>query len=415
MSSQPPAKAQPLTDEYRTESGKGLRIKSVEAFTLRVPTTPRSTAWNFARVTTEEGLVGLGEGIGTPAPVCAALDWLGSNLVGETAWDVERLWVALYRATEFTRSGVNQAAISAIDTALWDILGQKVGLPVYALLGGKVNPRVPIYHHPWDSLSIQDSFRDTFQQGRPPQGYTALTQALVAQGIIAGKLDPFPREPGFNREITPEALAFAVEVVRQIREGSPSFRIMVEMHARFNVASAVRIARALEPFDPFWLEEPVPPENVQETREVQLATHLPVATGERLFSRHEFRDLLEARACRIVQPDVAHIGGITEMRKVVAMADAYYVTFCPHEYNGPVTLLAGAHVGTASPNLLMHEYHIQLKGVLEEVLVGGYRYDPQFFDVPDAPGLGVRLSDEFVRAHRIDPLTWGSGRAVRTQ
>jgi len=404
-----------MDEEQRIEAGKGLRIKAVEAFTLLVPTTPRSTAWTFARVATEEGIVGLGEGIGTPAPVCAAIEWLGSNLVGETAWDIERLWVAMYRATEFTRSGVNQAAISAIDIALWDIVGQKVGLPVYALLGGKVNSRVPIYHHPWDSLSGQDSFRDSWRQGKPLEGYTALTQDLIGQGIVAGKLDPFPREPGFNREISPEALAFAVEVVRQIREGGPSFRLMVEMHARFNVASAVRIAKALEPSNPFWLEEPVPPENVQETREVQLATHLPVATGERLFSRHDFRNLLESRACRIIQPDVAHVGGITEMRKVVNLADAYYVTFCPHEYNGPVTLLAGAHVGTASPNLLMHEYHSQLKGVLEEVLVGGYRYDPQFFDVPDAPGLGVHFSDDFIRAHRIDPLTWGSGRAIRTR
>src|SRR5918912_538700 len=175
----------PPIDQRRTESGQGLRIKSMEAFTLRVPTTPRSTAWTFARVTTEEGIVGFGEGIGTPAPVCAA--------------------------------------IAAIDTALWDIVGQKAGLPVYALLGGTVNPRVPIYHHPWDLHTGQDSFRDSYRQGKPPEGYAAYTQDLVRQGIIAGKLDPFPREPGFNREISPEALAFAAEVIRQIREGSATF------------------------------------------------------------------------------------------------------------------------------------------------------------------------------------------------
>ncbi len=395
-----------------TESGKGLKIASVEAFTIYVETTPRSTAWTFARVTTEEGIVGLGEGIGTPAPVCAAIEWLGSNLVGQTAWDVERLWVAMSRAVEFTRSGVNQAAISAIDIALWDIVGKKTHLPVYALLGGKVNPRVPIYHHPWDSLSVQEPFR----LGRKATGYAELTRELLRQGIIAGKLDPFPREPGFNREISPEALEYAADSVRQIREGGPAFRSMVEMHARFNVASAVRIAKALEPYNPFWIEEPVPPENVQETREVQIATHLPVATGERLFQRHDYRNLLEARACRIIQPDISHVGGLSEMRKIVAMADAYYVTFCPHEYNGPVTLAAGAHLGTASPNLLMHEYHIQLKDLLGEVLVGGYRYDPQYFDVPEAPGIGVHFSDGFIREHRIDPLKWGapgSGRGVR--
>lgn len=253
------------------------------------------------------------------------------------------------------------------------------------------------------------------QLGVLPEGYTQLTRELVQQGIIAGKLDPFPREPGFNREISPEALTFAVEVVRQIRAGGPHFRLMVEMHARFNVASAIRIARALEPFEPFWLEEPVPPENVQETREVQLATHLPVATGERLYARHDFRNLLEARACRIIQPDIAHVGGITEMRKVATLADAYYVTYCPHSYNGPVTLLAGAHLGTTTPNLLMHEFHSQLQGLLQDSVVGGYTYDPQFFDVPDAPVLGVDLSEHFIQEHRIDPTTWGGGKSVRMQ
>ncbi|HET7768283.1 MAG TPA: mandelate racemase/muconate lactonizing enzyme family protein [Chloroflexota bacterium] len=404
----------PLSERY-AEAGKGLAIRSVDAFTLHVPTTPRSTAWTFARVTTEDGYTGIGEGIGTPAPVCAAIEWMGRGLAGESAWDVERLWVALYRATEFTRSGVNHAAISAIDTALWDIVGKRLGVPVYALLGGKVNARVPIYHHPWDLHTGQDSFRNSFREGRPPEGYAEFTRELVRQGIVSGKLDPFPREAGFSREISPQALEFAVEVVRQIREGGPQFNLMVEMHARFNVASAIRIAKALEPHVPFWLEEPVPPENVQETREVQLATHLTVATGERLYTRHDFRSLLEARACRIIQPDLAHVGGITEMRKIANLADAYYVTYCPHSYNGPVTLLAGAHVGTTTPNLLMHEWHQQLKGVLEDTVVGGYTYDPQYFDVPDAPGLGIELPDAYIREHRIDPMTFGDGRGIRTR
>jgi len=387
-------------------AGEGLKIAGVEAFTLHVPTEPRSTAWTFARVTTREGLVGIGEGIGTPAPVCAAIDAFGRQLVGETAWDRERLWVALYRAAEFTRSGVNQAAISALDTALWDLVGKQTGLPVYALLGGKVHPRVPIYHHPWDALSQHR--REGFAAGRPVTGFTELTEQLIKEGILAGKLDPFPQEPGFNREISLEALQYAADVVRQIRTASPRFRIMVEMHARFNVASAIRIAKALEPFAPFWIEEPVPPENVAETREVQRSTALPVATGERLFTRHDFRSLLEARACRIIQPDVAHVGGITELKKIFTLADAYYVTVCPHEYNGPVTLAAGAHVGATCPNLLMCEYHRQLAPVLADTLVGGYTYDPQYFDVPDTPGIGVELSDAYIERHRLDPATWGT-------
>jgi len=390
----------------QTESGQGLKIASVEAFTLHVPTEPRSTAWTFARVTTKEGLIGIGEGIGTPAPVCAAINYFGNKIVGETAWDIERLWIAMYRVAEFTRSGVNQAAISAIDTALWDIVGKKTNLPVYALFGGKVNPRIPIYHHPWDSLGRQR--REMFDEGKQVTGFTELTKRLVSEGIIAGKLDPFPREPGFNREISYEALQYAVDIIRQIREASASFRIMVEMHARFNVASAIKIAKAMEPFNPFWIEEPVPPENVQETREVQLSTTTPVATGERLFTRHDFRNLLEARACRIIQPDIAHVGGITEMKKIFSMADAYYVTVCPHEYNSPVTLAAGAHVGATCSNLLMCEYHSQLAPVLKDMMVGGYTYDPQYFDVPDEPGIGIKLSDAYIDKHRINPATWGT-------
>ncbi|MBN1399271.1 MAG: hypothetical protein JXA74_00445, partial [Anaerolineae bacterium] len=200
----------PQTESSRTHR---LIIRSVEPFSLRVPTTPGSTVWTFVRVTTEDGLVGLGEGIGLPGPICAAVRYLGHGLVGEPAWDIERLWVAMYRATEFTRSGAVQAAISAIDIALWDLVGKATGLPVYALLGGKVNPRIPIYHHPWDGVPGARSYA----LGKEPRGYLEATRRLVQEGILAGKLDPFPREPGFAREISPQALRHAVDTIEQIR------------------------------------------------------------------------------------------------------------------------------------------------------------------------------------------------------
>jgi galactonate dehydratase len=391
-------------EERRADDGRGLKIRCVEPFSLLVPTQPASTIWTFVRITTEEGLVGLGEGIGTPGPVCAAIRTFGNSLVGQSAWDIEKLWVGMYRASEFSRSGVNQAAISAIDTALWDLVGQKTGLPVYALLGGKVYDRVPIYHHPWDEVGDGNAFAE----GRMRQGYVEATRELVAQGIIAGKLDPFPREPGYNREISPFALRYATDIIAQIREGGgPDYKICVEMHARFNVASALRIAKALAPFDPFWIEEPVAPESLAETREVQRATELPVATGERLYQRIDFRDAFEQRCCRIIQPDIAHVGGITEMKKIGALADAYYVTVAPHEWNGPVTLLAGAHVGATLSNLLMCEYHIQLKGVLEDTMPDGYTYDPQYIDLPETPGIGVAFSEAYIREHRVDPDAYG--------
>jgi galactonate dehydratase len=396
--------------DLRAGAGRGLRIRSVEPFSLLVPTEPRSTVWTYAKITTEEGIVGFGEGIGTPGPICAAIQYFGNSLVGESAWDIERLWAAMYRATGFTRGGAIQAAISAIDIALWDIVGKRTNLPVYALLGGKVNPRIPIYHHPWDHVPGVRAFG----RGEPPTGYIEATRQLVEEGIIAGKLDPFPRELRFNREISQRALDHAVSIVQQIREGGgPQYKICVEMHARFNVASAIRIAKALEPYNPFWIEEPVPPESMDDMREVQRATSLPVATGERFYQRTDFRDALEKRICRIIQPDIAHVGGITEMKKIATMADAYYVTVAPHEYNGPITLAAGAHVGATLTNLLMHEFHIQLTGVLQETMSGGYVYDPQFFDVPEMPGIGIELSDEYIREHRIDPAEWGTAEVGR--
>ncbi|OGO04249.1 MAG: hypothetical protein A2Y73_04155 [Chloroflexi bacterium RBG_13_56_8] len=377
----------------------------MEPFSLLVPTHPRSTVWTFVRITTEEGITGFGEGIGTPGPICAAITQFGNSLVGEPAWDIERLWVAMYNGTHFTRSGAVQAAISAIDIALWDIVGKATCLPVYALLGGKVNPRVPIYHHPWDDV---DGVR-AFDRGEPPTGYEEASRQIVADGIVAGKLDPFPHVEGFSREISPQALRHAASIIEQIRAGAgEDFKICVEMHARFNVASAIRIAKSLEPYDPFWIEEPVPAESMDDMREVQLATPTAVATGEHFYQRIEFRDALDRRICRIIQPDVAHMGGISELKKVAAMADAYYVTVAPHEYNGPITLAAGAHVGATMPNLLMCEYHIQLKGVLEDTMPDGYHYDPAFFDLPDTPGIGVELSDNYIKEHRIDPAKWGT-------
>ena len=392
-------------EQFDFGSDRGLRIRSVEPFSLLVPTDPGSTVWTFVKITTEDGYVGFGEGIGTPGPICAAIHYFGNSLVGETAWDIERLWLGMYRATEFTRSGAIQAAISAVDIALWDIVGKRTELPVYALLGGIVNPRIPIYHHPWDHVRGAQAFA----LGKRAEGYVEATRELVREGIVAGKLDPFPREPGFNREISPQALRHAVEIIEQIREGGgPDYKICVEMHARFNVASALRIAKALEPLNPFWIEEPVAPESMDETREVQLATSLPVATGERFYQRVDFRDALEKRICRIIQPDIAHVGGISEMKKIATMAEAYYVTVAPHEWNGPVTLMAGAQVSATIPNLLMQEYHIQLKGVLEDTVVGGYSYDPKYLDLPDGPGIGVELSEDYIREHRIDPEAWGA-------
>jgi galactonate dehydratase len=366
-------------------ANRGLKIVKVDAHCIKW--TPGSVlSWLIVRVETEEGYVGFGEATAYPVtPVYGWLQVFGQALVGESAWDIERLWTA--QRDQYTHGSATQAALSAFDIAFWDIIGQRLNVPVYALLGGKVNPRVPIYHHPW---------------GRGIESYAEATAALVREGVMAGKLDPF-RSRGFARELTREELDEAVDIVRGIREGGgKSFTICVEMHGRFNVATAIRVADAMRPYDPLFIEEPVPATNVGAMREVQLATTLAVATGERIRSTVEYGPYLERKACRILQPDVGHMGGITGLKRLAHAADDHYVTIAPHCCWGPVQAMASAHVSSTIPNLLIQEDNHWRTGIFEETVVGGYTFDPQYIDVPEVSGLGVRLSPELLRDLAID-------------
>lgn len=389
----------------RFDFPNGLKIKRIEPMVLRLGPEPApgpGWATSNVRIETEEGIIGWGEaGVRFVAPVCAAIESYGQEMVGRSAWEVGRLLWLDSRTREgspadYTHGSVTQAARSALDIALWDIIGKKLNVPVYALLGGKVHERVRIYGHPFNANPDFDN----------PESFKEWTQRLVETGIIAGKLDPFrasmrPDSYGDVRELSTEQLEFATNVIQAIREGGGSkFTIMVECHARFNVATAIRIAEAMKPFNPFWIEEPVPPGNVSAMREVQRATNIPIATGERIRSTEEYVPLLTTHACRILQPDIGHMGGITNLKKVADMADNFYVSIAPHGPFGPVMVMASAHVAATIPNFLIQETTVGTLKAFKELVVG-YEYDPQYIDLPEAPGLGLEISDEFVRERRI--------------
>jgi galactonate dehydratase len=337
--------------------------------------------------------VGFGEATGTMvSPIIQALKVIGATLIGSSAGDTERLW-AQYRR-QYTHGSVVQAALSAIDIALWDIVGKNLNMPVFDLLGGKVNERIRVYHHPWKPDTID---------------YTSETKRIVARGIKAGKLDPF-RSKGYGRELSSKELTEAVKTIEAIRDaGGPDFILCVEMHARFNVATAIRVAKALEPFFPFFLEEPVFTENVKALREVQRNTTIPIATGEKMRNTAEFVPLLERRACRILQPDIGHMGGITGTKRLFPMADNYYVNIAPHCCWGPVQTIASAHVCASSPNFLIQETVPWLKDIFPDTIVGNYEYDPEYIDLPDGPGLGIELTDHFLKEYKTDPEKWDIG------
>ena len=268
-------------------------------------------------MTTEDGYHGWGEGTSPPtvAPVAATIRSLEPLLKGESAWNIEKLWRRMYITEENTLGGTLYAAISAIDIALWDIAGKKLNAPVYKLLGGKIHDRIRIYtSYRWGNIP------------RTRDAYFRRTKELIAQGASAGKYDPFGAYPGPERQLSSQVLAEVREMLSGIRDAGPTFDICVEAHGKFNIATAGRIVKMLEPLDPFFLEEPVPPENMEALAALQSSTNIPIATGEGIQGHFHFAPLLEKRAARILQPDVSRTGGITAMKKIAAMADAHYVT-----------------------------------------------------------------------------------------
>ena len=370
------------------------------------------TPYMMCRVETKEGIVGWGEGTNFPkeATIATEIEMMRPWVIGQSAYDIEKIWATLFMARNPQHGSAVQSAISCIDIALWDIVGQKLNVPVYKLLGGKINDKLKIYtSYRWGNIP------------RTADAYRQRTKELVAEGALAGKYDPFFDEPDFegysnatasrydsnaySRQVKLHTINNVVEMIRGIREGGPDFEICIEAHAKFNVNSACRILKAVEPFNPLWVEEPVPPGNVDAMIQVQRLTSVPIAAGERYKSRFEMRDYIERDAIRILQPDVARIGGITEFRKVTALAETHWIPFAPHNPNGPVCLAAHIHICTATSNFMILEEGHDRQAEGDELFVGGWQNSRAYFIPREAPGLGLKFSDDYVRQHSLDIST----------
>src|SRR5262249_36347768 len=250
---------------------------------------------------------------------------------------------------------------------------------------------LPIYANGWT-------------EGIPPtpEALAGRTKELVAKGYTGCKFDPFRTTP-FNREVAPQELRGAAALVEAVRgAGGPDYEIAIDAHGRWNTTSPLKIIRALEPYRLYFVEEAVPPENVAAMAEVQRSVSVPLATGERLFGRHGFREILERQAVRIIQPDIARTGGITEFKKIAAMADAHYVSLAPHHPNGPIRTIPAIHASLSIRNFLVLEFLEPDEPVFREIIDGGLRREKAAVYPPAGPGLGVRISDEFLTRHRFD-------------
>jgi len=348
-----------------------------------VPVTPRGhgTLGYLVVVRTDDGLAGVGEIASDCHPATVAHAVRQFQLVGRDAGGIESLHQALYAGTFWRGGPIHTSAVSAVEQALWDLKGKRLGVPVYELVGGKVRDRVRLYTH------------TRFGNDSPDEFAAAARQALEL-GFGAVKFDPLGLAV---QQLDGPELRRAAERVRATRDAvGPDSEILIEGHGRLSADAAIRFAAAAAEYEPFFFEEPCPPENAQEIARVAAAISIPVAAGERLYSRWAFRPLLEAGALAYVQPDLCHCGGFWEGRKIAALAEVYGARVMPHNPNGPISTLVGVHLAACTPNFGMLEFPRQpaerapvLRG-LPEVVDG-------CIDVPDGPGWGVEIDEDILK------------------
>ncbi|MFQ6076298.1 MAG: galactonate dehydratase [Candidatus Bathyarchaeia archaeon] len=344
----------------------------------------------FLKISTDEGIEGIGEAYptGKAKATETVLHDYERWLAGKDPTRVVYHWQALYRGSRFPLGTITMGALSGVELALWDIIGKRYGAPIYKLLGGPCRDKIRAYTH---------------LQGSTPEELAEEARVLVKKGYTAMKFVPYP--PDYCT-LGPNAIVKrAVERVRAVREAvGDDVDILLDYHGtEFSAANAARMAKALEPFQPLFLEEPVLHENVDAMLEVKNKTTIPIATGERLFTRYGFRELLDKRAVDIIQPDPIACGGILETLRIGAMAEAYYVSLAPHNPCGPVATAGCLHVDACAPNFLIQE-HIPDDSPFRGSLVDEpMKLERGYFHLPTRPGLGIELDEEGLARYPFEP------------
>ena len=364
-----------------------MKITSIEPLVLGTP-------WRnlvFLKMETDEGLVGVSEARSVNR-TDAVLAYLAAArdryVVGSDPFEVERLVHKMFHGDFARVDDIAGMGIALVEMACWDLMGKALGQPVYRLLGGAVRDRIKAYANGWYTVE------------RTPAEFHAAARRVVDRGYRALKLDPFGA--GFY-EMERSEIRRSVELVEAVRDAvGPDVEILVEMHGRFSPATAIDIARRLEPFEPSWVEEPVPPDNAEALERAARGIRIPVATGERSHTRYEARRLLELGSVDVLQTDITQSCGLLEGRKIAAMADAHYVTFAPHNVGGPLSTAACLHLAACTTNFRIQEHFNDfVDSWVKEAATGpGYpEVVDGYFPLPGGPGLGVELYEDFIREH----------------
>lgn len=379
LASAAPAAAAPML-QAPARMGDKPAIKITDVKTFLVWNGGRN--WVYVKVETDQGISGIGEAysVGPDEATVKVIEDYKLWLEGQDPRNIQYLWDLMYNTTRFPGGSVVNAAMSGIEHALWDIAGKAAGLPVWALLGGRARTKIRVYQ------SIG---------GRSAEEAAENAANLIDKyGYTAVKMSP--HNPGDNAMPYNKVTRIAGERVRAVREAvGPDVDIGVDIHARyFEVQRAIRVAREIEPYYPFWLEEPIRPENFDVMKKLSDHVNIPLASGECNYTKYEFRDLINIQALDIIQPDICVCGGIMEMKKIAAMAEAQYMVVAPHNPMSPLATAVNVHFAASTPNFLILEYRAPDAGAYKDVLKEPLMVKDGYLEIPNKPGWGVELNEE---------------------
>ena len=348
--------------------------------------------WTLVRIYTDEGIAGIGEAY-WGAGVKEIIHHLRGMLAGQDPLNVDCLFHRMMRGMSGAGSiaGATVTAISGVEIALWDVAGKALNVPVYNLLGGKFRDRIRIYADCGGSADPK-ACADRAQEAKA-MGYTVLKFDTCVPADY--------RSDAHNRCLSVEAVRHIVETMEALRQAvGEDIDLCLDCHWQYSTKDAIRLANALEEYNLLWLEDPTPPENIDALAKVAASTNTPICTGENLYTKHGFRDLIEKQAADIVAPDISKVGGLLESKRIADMADTYYIPIAPHNVSSPIGTIAAAHMCASIPNFLVMEFHSMEIPWWDDLVEGdGPVIREGYITVPDRPGIGVELYEEVARRH----------------
>ena len=371
----------------KSQNGENMKITDIKIYTLDA----FRTNWAFIKVETDEGLYGWGEAtLGTQE---MALEGCVADyrrlIVGRNPLEVERMLFEVYRDSYWKGGPVMMSALAGIEIACWDIAGKHYGVPVHALLGGKMRDRVKMYANAW------------FVGAREPADFAAAAKKVKALGVKALKWDPFGKA---HMTLSREEMERAVAVVGAVREAvGPEMELLIECHGRFNHYTAVAASKELAPFKPMLMEEPVVPDNNESLAWVRDHSEVPVAAGERFYGMHAWNDVLRRNCVDIAQPDIFHNMGLLTSKKVAAMCEANHVPVSFHNPSGPISNAAILQLAATTPNFLIHEMMLTDGSFRKLITDENVKFEDGYLVIGDKPGLGIDVNVEEIEKRPYTP------------